>query len=162
MKFFWSVFLLLLLSACGTGTSPGTGDGDDANDDNGTDAAINETAGLSSYPEADDVQVSEDGLDTRVRFSADAPLQEVYDFFNGELTAQGWRQTDIEVEDGEIEADYVRDGRELELELERDDGGFELEIDIDGDNTGYDEDNGVGDDDDGDDGDDDGDDGDNT
>ena len=75
MKFSWPVFLLLSLSACGTGTSPGTGDGDDANDDNGTDtggAAINETAGLSSYPQANDAQVSEDGLNTRARFSADA------------------------------------------------------------------------------------------
>jgi hypothetical protein len=77
------------------------------------------------------------------------------------LTAQGWRQTDIEVEDDDIEADYVRDGRTLEFELEQEGGGFELEIDIGGDNAGYDEDNGVGDDDDsdgGDDGDDDGDD----
>jgi hypothetical protein len=78
MKFFWPVFLLLLLSACGTSASPGTGD-----DDNGTDtgaSVINETAGLSSYLEADDVQVSENGLDTRARFSADATLQGVYDF----------------------------------------------------------------------------------
>jgi len=159
MKIFWPIFLLLLLSACGTGTSPGADDGDDDND-NGTDtggSAINETAGLSSYPGATEAQVSEEGLDTRTRFSADATLQQVYDFFNGELSAQGWQQTEIEIEDDEIESGYVREGRELELELERDDGGFELEIDIDGDNAGFDEDNGVGDGDD-DDGDDDGDD----
>jgi hypothetical protein len=77
MKFFWPVFLLLLLSACGTSASPGAGDGDDDNDDNGTDtggAVINETTSLGSYPAADDVQVSEDGLDTRTRFAADATL----------------------------------------------------------------------------------------
>ena len=152
MKHLWTILLVLSLSACGTSTTPATGDDD--NDDGGASpSAINQTAGVAGYPGTTDVQVSEDGLDTRTRFAADATLREVYDFFNGELNAQGWRQTEIETDDDEIEADYVREGRELEFELEReDDGSFELEIDIDRDNARYNEDDGDdGDDDDGDD-----------
>lgn len=91
-------------------------------------------------------------MDSRTTFDTDASLEEVYRYFDGELVAGGWQQTSNETEDDEIEAEYVRDGRELEFELERDDGRYELEIDIDGDNTSYDEDNGNGDGDEGDDG----------
>jgi len=54
--------------------------------------------------------------------------------------AQGWQQAEIET-NGEIEADYARESRELELERE-DNGGFEFELDIDRDNAGYNEDDG--------------------
>lgn len=152
MKHLWTILLVFLLSACGAGATPGTDDDNDDGNGGSRGAVINQTAGVAGYPGATDVQVSEDGLDTRVRFAADATLEEVYTYFGGELRAQGWQRTGIETDD-EIEADYAREGRELEFELEReDDGGFELEIDIDRDNAAYNED------DDDDDGDDDGDD----
>lgn len=127
---------VLTLNACEVDAAPNTPD----NSDDAGGAVINETAGLSSYPGAADVVVTPDGLDTRSVFFADSSLGEVYRHFHGELVAQGWRRTDLETEDDEIEADYSRGERLLEFELERDDGGFELEIDIDGDNTGYDDD----------------------
>jgi len=153
MKHLWTILLVLSLSACGAGAAPGTDDDSDDGPDGGSRGAIiNQTAGVAGYPGATDVQVSEDGLDTRVRFATDATLEEVYTYFDGELSAQGWQRTGLETDDDEIEADYAREGRELELELEReDDGGFEVEIDIDRDNAAYNEDD---DDDDGDDGDD--------
>lgn len=119
------------------------------------DVVINQTAALSAYPGTSSNEVVSDGDDTRTTFAADASLPEVYEHFHSQLTAQGWGRTDLEQDDDEVEADYRREGQELELELERDDGGFELEIDIGADNSGYDEDNGPGDDDSGDDGDDD-------
>ncbi len=157
--------LLLLtvvtLTACEVGAAPSSPNTDEA--DGAMNTPINPTAGLNAYPGATGSEVIPDGVDTRTRFGSDASLQEVYSYFDGQLTAQGWGQTSIENEDDEVEAEYTREGRELEFELERDDGGFELEIDIGGDNASYDQDNGAGDDDSddgsGDDNDDDGDDG---
>lgn len=140
----------LVLTACGAAATPST-PGDTG--DNGDDTVINETAGLDAYPGSTATDIIPTGLDTRTTFAADASLDEVYSYFDGQLTAQGWQQTTTERDDDEIEAEYTRDGRELELELERDDNGFELEIDIDGDNADYDtddrddSDDGVGDDD---------------
>ncbi len=141
-----SLAAVLVLTACGAAATPSTpGNTDD-------DTAINETAGLNPYPGSAATNVVPTGLDTRTTFTTDATPDEVYSYFDGELTAQGWQQTTIERDDDEIEADYTRDGRQLELELERDDGGFELEIDIDGDNADYDADDGDDDSDDSDDG----------
>ncbi len=131
---------VIALSACATTATPNTPGNPD-------DTAINQTAGLSAYPGAVGGETVPEGLDSRTGFDTDASLEEVYGYFDGELVAGGWRRTNNETEDDEIEAKYVREGRELEFELERDDGRYELEIDIGGDNTGYDEDNGAGDDD---------------
>ncbi|ADI14227.1 hypothetical protein [Truepera radiovictrix] len=95
---------------------------------------INETVGLTMFPGASEVEIAEDGLDTTVRFSAEASLEEVYAFFHDELTALGWERTDLETSDDEIEATYRREGRELEFELERDNGRYVLELDVDRDN----------------------------
>ncbi len=103
-------------------------------------ALVNQTAGLSAYPGASSSEVIPDGLDTRTTFAADATLDEVFTHFDDELAAQSWQRTGLERDDDEIDAEYLREGRELELELERDDGGFEIEIDIDGDNSFYDQD----------------------
>ena len=148
MKYRWLALLsVAALTACEVGAAPSTPGNDD-----GDDVVINQTAGLNAYPDAGSSEVVPDGTDTRTIFETDASLQEVYVYFDAQLTAQGWQQTSIENDDDEIEADYTREGCELEFELERDDGRYELEIDIDGDNTDYDQDNGVGDEDDGDDG----------
>ena len=46
--------------------------------------------------------------------------------------ATGWRRTDIDRDDDEIEAEYRRDRQEFELELERKGGNrFVLDIDFD-------------------------------
>lgn len=133
----------LALTACEVDAAPNLPGDDDSG------LVINQTAALSAYPGASSSEVIPDGLDTRTTFAADASLGEVYDYFHAQLTGQGWMRTTLENDDDEVEADYSREGRELEFELERDDGGFELEIDIDGDNSVYDEDNGPGDDDNG-------------
>lgn len=132
-----SLAAALVLTACGAAATSGTPGN---TDDSGEGTVINETVGLTAYPGSTATSVVPAGLDTRTTFTADASLEEVYNHFDGQLTAQGWRRTTTERDDDEIEAEYVREGRELELELERDGGGFELEIDIDGDNADYDAD----------------------
>lgn len=64
-------------------------------------------------------------------FQADTDLQALFDFYDGELAALGWARTELERDDDEVEAVYVREGRELDVELEQDDGGFKLELDVD-------------------------------
>ena len=91
---------------------------------------LNETVGLTQYPGATETRIETDDLDSEVYFQADASPQELFEFYDAELVALGWQRTELE-EDDEIEAAYTRDGRELEVELERDDGGFKLELDVD-------------------------------
>ena len=91
---------------------------------------LNETVGLTQYPGATDTRIETDARDSEVHFEADASLQELFEFYDVELVALGWQRTDLEGDD-EIEAAYERDGRELDVELERDDGGFKLELDVD-------------------------------
>lgn len=103
-------------------------------------AIINETAGLSGYPGARNVQINSEGIDSITRFQTDNSLQEVFEHFNAELLAGGWQQTDIEMDDDEIEAEYAREWRELELDLDVDDGGYKLKVDFE-DNDRYDDSN---------------------
>lgn len=149
MKYLLPFLLTFALGACDVGAAPSTPETPPTPETPGAPdgTVINQTAGLSAYPgAAGNGLVTEDGLDTRTTFSADASLQEVYSYFDGQLTSGGWQRTNLEQDDDEIEADYSREGRTLELELEQDDGGFELEVDIDGDNAGYDEDDDQNDD----------------
>lgn len=92
---------------------------------------LNETVGLTQYPGATDTRIETDDLDSEVYFRADAELQALFDFYDGELAALGWARTELEREDDEVEAVYTREGRELDFELEQDDGGFRLELDVD-------------------------------
>ena len=131
MKIIWLPILsIVALTACEVGASPSTPAG----------TVINPTAGLDTFPGSSNTDVIPDGDDTRTYFEADAPIDTVYEHFHSELGAQGWQRTELERDDDEIEAEYTREGRELEFELERDDGRYELEIDIDGDNASYDQD----------------------
>lgn len=93
--------------------------------------SLNPYLGLRAYPGSRIVERSIDGRDSETTFEANASLQAVYRHFHEQLAADGWRRVSFEVESDEIEATYVRDGRELELELDRDDGRFELELDVD-------------------------------
>jgi hypothetical protein len=93
------------------------------------------------------VNITTDGLDSTIRFTTGDGIQEVFAYFDNQLTAQGWQQTDLDSDDDEINADYVRSGREVELDLELEGGSYRLEVDIDNDNG--DDDDGSDDDDDG-------------
>ena len=93
---------------------------------------INPFLGLLPYPGSEVTHQSIDGRDSETTFTASARLRDVYEHFHAQLIADGWRRTDLEVDDDEIEAEYRRDGLTFELELERDGRDrYELEIDFD-------------------------------
>ena len=95
-------------------------------------STINPFLGVRAFPGSRILERSIDGRDSETVFEADASLRAVYRHVDDQLAARGWRRTSFEVESDEIEAEYVRDGVELELELERDAGNvFELELDVD-------------------------------
>ena len=124
----------LLAAGCTVTLSPETAPADDAAVSvvERDEAAINPYLGLRAYPGSRDVQRSIDGRDSETTFEANASVRSVYRHFHEQLVARGWRRVSFEVESDEIEAEYARDGRELELELEREDGSvFELELDVD-------------------------------
>lgn len=89
---------------------------------------------VSPFPGATTLEREVDGDEVEMSFRVDAPIQRVYAHFHSGLASSGWRRTDIERDDDEIEASYVRrsDGEELELELEREGAGrFDLSIEFD-------------------------------
>ncbi len=93
---------------------------------------INPFLGLLPYPGSEVTRQSIDGRDSETAFTTSARLRDVYEHFHAQLIADGWRRIDLEVDDDEIEAEYRRDGRSFELELERDGRDrYELEIDFD-------------------------------
>ena len=93
---------------------------------------INPFLGLLPYPGSEMTRQTVDGRDSETTFTTSARLRDVYEHFHAQLIADGWRRTDLEVEDDEIEAEYRRDGLSFELELERDGRDrFDLEIDFD-------------------------------
>jgi hypothetical protein len=93
---------------------------------------INAFLGLLPYPGSEITRQSISGRDSETTFTTSAGLGDVYEHFHAQLIADGWRRTDLEVDDDEIEAEYRRDGLSFELELERDGRNrYELEIDFD-------------------------------
>lgn len=94
---------------------------------------INTYLGLPIYPGSRIIEHEEDDDgDSETRFESAGSLQQVYGFFHNFLTQAGWQRVDLEEDGDEIEADYVRGGVELELELEHEGGNiYKLEIDID-------------------------------
>ena len=55
---------------------------------------------------------------------------EAFDYYDGLLAGMDWSRYDLEIDGEEYEADYVRDGVRLELEVERDDGMIEVELEL--------------------------------
>ncbi len=94
------------------------------------DMVINKTAGLHSYPNAKNLQITTKGIDSTIRFQTNDRLAKVFQHFNAELIAGNWQQTDIAADDDEIEADYARGWRELELDLDVDNDGYSLKVDF--------------------------------
>lgn len=64
-----------------------------------------------------DVQARSDRL--RYDLVGTDNVQAVYGRLHGELSADGWRRTDMDRERDEIEAEYRRGGLELEVKVER-------------------------------------------
>ena len=62
-----------------------------------------------------DVQARGDRL--RYDLIGSANVRTVYDRLHVELVADGWRRTDLDVERREIEAEYRREGWELEVQV---------------------------------------------
>ena len=126
--------------------NPPTPQGDDRRNPDGS---FNATAGLPAYPGALDIRIDRDGDDTEVRFRSTDSLESVFDFFDRELTEDGWQRTELDRDDDRIEARYVRDGRRVKVEVEREDTNlYVLEVDLDDDGRRRDRDDADGRDDD--------------
>ncbi len=91
---------------------------------------INKNAGLHSYPNAKNMQITTKGMDSTLRFQTNDGLAKVFQHFDAELIAGNWQRTDITTDDDEIEADYARGQRELELDLDFGDDGYSLKVDF--------------------------------
>lgn len=80
-----------------------------------------------------DADVVEIEWDFEVDYAAGSTtVQEAYDFHHDALADMGWMHIEGETEWDEIEADYfVKDGVELELEVEEDDGRVVMEMELD-------------------------------
>ncbi len=76
------------------------------------------------------MQITTKGIDSTIRFQTNDGLAKVFQHFNVELIAGNWQQTDITTDDDEIEADYARGWRELELDLDFGDDGYSLKVDF--------------------------------
>jgi hypothetical protein len=93
---------------------------------------INAYLGLLPYPGSVVTRSEVGRRDSETRFTTSARLRDVYAHFHDQLTRDGWRRTNLEIDDDEVEAEYRRDGVSFELELERDGRDrFKLEIDFD-------------------------------
>jgi hypothetical protein len=109
----------------------GTGAEEQPSEGQGT--IINTFLELPAYPGSRIIEHEEDDDgDSETGFESTDSLQQIYTFFHDFLTEAGWDRVDLEEDSDEIEADYVRDGVEFELELEHEGGNiYKLEIDID-------------------------------
>ena len=93
---------------------------------------INAYLGLLPYPGSVVTRSEVGRRDSETRFTTSARLRDVYAHIHDQLTRDGWRRTNLEIDDDEVEAEYRRDGVSFELELERDGRDrFKLEIDFD-------------------------------
>lgn len=88
---------------------------------------LEEFGGISiPYYEADLV-----GIEWEFKFHHETTDQDsVFDYYHAELERQGWIRTKLERDGNEIEADYLKDGVKLELEVELEDGHVEVELEL--------------------------------
>ena len=97
---------------------------------------VNARLNLSIYPGSQlvDVDNDRDGS-SKVRFTSNANLESVNDFFHREISNRGWQRTRFEQKDKatKIEARYGRQGSEFKYKLDREgnSGRYKLEIDFD-------------------------------
>ena len=97
---------------------------------------VNARLNLSVYPGSQlvDVDNDRDGS-SKVRFTSNANLESVNDFFHREISNRGWQRTRFEQKDKatKIEARYGRQGSEFKYKLDREgnSGRYKLEIDFD-------------------------------
>ena len=82
---------------------------------------------LDPYPNASRTEVNWDvQIEYRTR-----DVQPIYDFYDGQITDQGWQRVNVDRDRDEFEVDYNRDGLRLELDVERDDGQIVVMLEID-------------------------------
>lgn len=93
---------------------------------------LNARLNLAPYPGSVVTRQSESRGDSESTFTADASLGSVYSHLHEQLVAAGWRRSDLERDDDEIEAEYRKGRESFDLELEAEGRGrFVLEIDFD-------------------------------
>jgi hypothetical protein len=95
-------------------------------------APLNAYLGLYPCAGFEVTRVRDDRRDSTATFTSPERLRDVYGCLHEQLVQAGWRRTDLDRDDDEIEAEYRRGSESFELELEskgRD--RFELEIDFD-------------------------------
>jgi hypothetical protein len=95
-------------------------------------APLNAYLRLTPYPGSTVTRQRNDGRDSKSTFTSSARLRDVYEHLHQQLVRDGWRRTELDRDDNEIEAEYRRDRLKFELELKaKSRDRFELEIDFD-------------------------------
>ena len=124
--------LMALLSACSVTVRPDAFDVHSVVGSRGT-SLVNSRLGLSAYPGSTVTSQQERGGRSSTRFDTGAGIESVFDHFDGQLVAQGWRRGDLELKRNKAEAEYRRGDSEVDLELHREgnSGGYRLEIRFD-------------------------------
>jgi hypothetical protein len=95
-------------------------------------APLNAYLGLVPCAGFEVTRVRDGGRGSTATFTGPERLRDVYRCLHEQLVQAGWRRTDLDTDDDEIEAEYHRDGESFELELASERRGrYELEIDFD-------------------------------
>lgn len=93
---------------------------------------LNTYLGLMPYPNSTVLRQEQGRRDSETVFTSNARLRDIYEHFHQQLVRDGWRRTDFDRDDDEIEAEYRRGGQEFELELEYEGRNrYDLDIDFD-------------------------------
>jgi hypothetical protein len=106
---------------------------------------INARLNLVSYPNSQilELENKKDGS-SKARFTTNANLSSVNDFFHRELTARGWSRTKYEIKSSasKVESTYKSQGKSFKFKLDREgnSGRYKLEIDFDNDDDDDDDD----------------------
>ncbi len=89
--------------------------------------SLTEVAGVS-LPEVN-AGIAQVDWDFNIDYDT-SDLDAIFAHYDAALASLGWSRSDLEREDDEIEADYRKNGVELELEVSLDDGEVEVDIEL--------------------------------
>lgn len=105
------LLVAVLLSACSVTFSP----------DGGALAAVSVTSteALPTYPGAVELERRQDRDKITLRLATRDPSASVFDFYDRELRARGWRPEEHDRGRNEFEAEYERGGEEVRLKVQQ-------------------------------------------